>query len=173
VHNLQNIAAAAQACGVVGITEQLIKSAVSSFTGVEQRLQTVSEKNGVKYVNDSASTNPDSTIAAIKSFSRPLILIMGGSDKNLDYNELAKNIKSADNIKAVVVIGELTPKLVNLLNGFRGQILTGAKTMSEIIAQTDSVANAGDTVLLSPAAASFDMFKNSKDRGQQFNATVK
>jgi UDP-N-acetylmuramoylalanine--D-glutamate ligase len=171
-HNLENIAAAAAACSVFGVDDESIRTAVAEFGGVPQRLQLVGERDGVKYVNDSASTNPDSTSAAIDSFASGVILIIGGFDKGLDYSGLGNKIKSSPQVKGLVVIGDLTPKILAAVNGFTGKALTGAKDMKEIVSQARSLSAPGDVVLLSPAAASFDMFKNSKDRGSQFDQEV-
>lgn len=171
-HNLENIAAAVLACREFGIEENVIKNTVASFTGVAQRLQVIAEKNGIKYVNDSASTNPDATIAAVNSFENGVILIAGGSDKGLDYTEFGQAIVVAAQVKALVLIGQITPQIIDSVKGFTGKILTGAANMAEILEQANSVAEKGDVVLLSPAAASFGMFANSKDRGIQFDECV-
>lgn len=171
-HNLENIAAAVLACRELGIEESIITAAVAKFSGVPQRLQLVAEKNGIKYLNDSASTNPDATIAAVKSFVSGIVLIVGGSDKGLDYTEFGQAILSSPQVKGLIIIGQITNQIEASVKGFDGQILTGAKNMTEIIAQANSIAKPGDVVLLSPAAASFGMFENSKDRGNQFDACV-
>lgn len=171
-HNLENISAAVHAAQAFGIPEGVIKQAVAEFKGVPQRLEVVAEKNGIKFVNDSASTNPDSTIAAIKAFDSNLVLIIGGSDKQLDYTDLCKLIIKSPHIKALVVIGQIQGLILSAVQGYKGQVLTGATNMQEIITQALSVTKPGDTILLSPAAASFGMFKHSKDRGQQFNDIV-
>jgi UDP-N-acetylmuramoylalanine--D-glutamate ligase len=172
-HNLENIAAASQAALAAGVTEDVIAQAVGSFAGVPQRLQKVAETGGISYYNDSASTNPDSTIAAIASFTQPIILILGGSEKNLDFAELGRKIVSAPNVKGLVVIGQVAKKILASAKGYSGQTAAGAKNMAEIVAQARAMAEPGDVILLSPGAASFGMFKNSKDRGNQFDAEVK
>lgn len=172
-HNLENIGAAALTCAEFGIAQEIIKKVVAEFSGVPMRLQLVAEQNGVKYVNDSAGSNPDSTIAAIKSFSSNIILIVGGSEKGFDYSELGQVIIDSAHVKALVVIGQVAPKILEAVVGFKGKILTGAQSMKEVIAQANSAAALGDTVVLSPGAASFDMFKNYKDRGDQFDQAVK
>ncbi|MBX4187510.1 MAG: UDP-N-acetylmuramoyl-L-alanine--D-glutamate ligase [Candidatus Doudnabacteria bacterium] len=171
-HNLENIAAAAKACSVVGVSEEAIKSGIQNFSGVAQRLQLVAKKNEIAFINDSASTNPDSTIAAVDSFDNNITLILGGSRKGLDYTELGEKIVSSKQVKDLVIIGEVTDEIGRACSGFQGRILTGAKNMKEIIDQALSLTEAGGTVLFSPAAASFDMFKNSKDRGNQFDQIV-
>jgi UDP-N-acetylmuramoylalanine--D-glutamate ligase len=171
-HNLENISAAVAAMQVLGQTEDVIRKGVAGFPGVAQRLQLVAEKRGVKYYNDSASTNPDSTIAAISSFSQPVILIVGGSEKGLDYTELGQKIVNSPHVRGLVLVGQVAPKILSAISGFKGEIRDGAHNMEEIVRQADSIAASGDVVLLSPAAASFDMFENSKDRGVQFDREV-
>jgi UDP-N-acetylmuramoylalanine--D-glutamate ligase len=167
-HFLENISAAAAVGYIYEIPEDKIRKAVREFKGLPHRMQKIGEKDGIIYINDSLGTNEDTSIAAIKAISKPLILILGGSNKGLAYQKLGEVVRSRPNIKAVVVVGEETPKILRELQGFEGKILQGAKNMAEIIAQARSLAVAGDTVLLSPAAASFDMFKSYADRGDQF-----
>jgi UDP-N-acetylmuramoylalanine--D-glutamate ligase len=128
--------------------------------------------NGVTYIDDAYSTNIDPTIAAIDAIQTPLVLITGGFDKQLDFTELGKKISSAPNLKALVVIGQVTDKILAAAAGYKGKILKGATSMAEILAQANSVAVAGDTVLFSPATSSFDLFKNETDRGEQFVKAV-
>jgi UDP-N-acetylmuramoylalanine--D-glutamate ligase len=167
-HNLENIAAAVAVGKIYNVPEEKMRMAVKNFKGLPHRLQKVLEKDGITYIEDSISTNEDSTIAAIKAFRKPLILIVGGSSKGLEYEKLGEAIKSARNLKAVVVIGEEAPKILKNIEGYAGKIFTDAKNMQEIVEQAKNVATEGDIVLLSPAAASFDMFKNYKDRAEQF-----
>jgi UDP-N-acetylmuramoylalanine--D-glutamate ligase len=171
-HNFENVAAAFEVAKILEISESITKKAVAEFEPLPHRLQIVAEKNGITFVDDSISTNEESTIAAIRTFKSPVIAIIGGSSKGLDYKNLVDAIKSANNLKAVVVIGEVAPVILNSIQGFTGEILTGAKNMSEIFDQIKTVAKSGDVVLLSPAAASFDMFKDYKDRGDQFIAAA-
>jgi UDP-N-acetylmuramoylalanine--D-glutamate ligase len=171
-HNLENIAAASSVAKILHISEDIIQSTVAAFEPLPHRLQVIGEKNGITYVDDSISTNVESTVAAIKSFSNPVIVIVGGSSKGLDYTSLGQEIKQASNVKAVIVIGEESGKITSSLEGSEKKVFTGAKNMSEIFDQIKSVAVSGDTVLLSPAAASFDMFRDYKDRGEQFASGV-
>ncbi len=167
-HNLENIAAAAAVGKIFKVDESKIRKTVAEFKGLPHRLQKVLEKDGITYVDDSISTNEDSTVAAIAAFRTGLILIVGGSDKGLNYQKLGDAVRNARNLKGMVVVGEETPKILKAVEGYKGNILQGAKNMSEIVAQARSMAKPGDTILLSPAAASFDMFKNYKDRAEQF-----
>ncbi|MCA9344471.1 UDP-N-acetylmuramoyl-L-alanine--D-glutamate ligase, partial [Candidatus Saccharibacteria bacterium] len=128
--------------------------------------------NGVKYYNDSFGTTPETAIVAIKAIKEPKILIVGGSDKKSNYSELAKTIKE-NNVKQVIQIGKMGPILAEELQkiGYTN-LVAGGETMNDIVEMASKHASAGDAVLLSTACASFDMFKNYKDRGDQFNTAV-
>lgn len=165
---LENIAAAADVGKILNIPESTIRKSVSEFKGLPHRMQKIGIKDGITYINDSLGTNEDTAIAAISAIDTPIILILGGSDKGLNYQKLAVAIQAHTNIKGVVVVGQETEKILKALAGFGGKISQGASNMKEIITQARSMASAGDTILLSPAAASFGMFKNYADRGQQF-----
>jgi UDP-N-acetylmuramoylalanine--D-glutamate ligase len=171
-HNLENIAAAAKACEALGISHEDISAAVSEFENLPHHLQIVGEKDGITFVNDSASTNPDSTLAAIKSFDKDMVLIMGGSDKGLNYDHLLSEIMNSKKIKAVVVMGQLTDQITANLKGYKGKIVPGSQNISEILQQAFSEAGKDSLILFSPGAASFDMFANAKDRGEQFTKAV-
>lgn len=172
-HNLENIAAAIAVAKLVGVNNKIIMPAVYSFKGLEHRLELVREVKGVKYYNDSFSTTPETAIAAIKSFKEPEILILGGSDKGSDYTKLGQTINSRRNLKAIILIGKMGPVIRRSIHNFSGQIIFNGKTMIQIIKQAKLLAKSGDVVVLSPACASFDMFLNYKDRGNQFKAYVK
>ena len=174
-HNLENIMAAVLAAQIAGCSDDSIITAAKNFKGLEHRLEFVAEKNGIKFYNDSFSTTPETAIAAIKAFTEPEIIILGGSGKNSDFAELGKTIAGSENIKALITIGEESEKIrasIDKAGGFKNFILTDAKKMGEIYEQIKSVSQKGDIVLLSPACASFDMFKNYKDRGEQFKKSV-
>ncbi len=174
-HNWENVCAAATAAISAGCSLDTVKTGALAFKGLEHRLEFVDEKNGVKYYNDSFSTTPETAIAAIKSFSEPEIVILGGSSKNSDFTELGKTIVESKNIKCLVLIGLESGRILDAINSsgkIEAQILQGAESMQEIFGQIASVAKAGDVVLLSPACASFGMFKNYKDRGEQFKFFV-
>jgi len=172
-HNLENICAAVLAARCARADFDAIKSAIINFKGLEHRLEFVAEKAGVKFYNDSFSTTPETAIAAIESFSEPLVIILGGSAKKADFTGLGKAINASKNIKAIILVGEEAPKIkLSLGQGYKGQIFEGAKNMPEIFTQIKSAASAGDVVLLSPACASFGMFKNYRDRGEQFKNEV-
>lgn len=173
-HNLENICASVMAATLAGVSILNIQQVLRDFKGLEHRLELVEKVNGVKYYDDSFSTTPETAIAAIKSFNNPEILILGGSSKNSDFSELGEVISQAKNIKAIIGIGvewsKIRSKLVN--KEAKIALIEGAKDMKTIIAGVSKIAISGDVVLLTPACASFDMFKNYKDRGEQFKREV-
>jgi UDP-N-acetylmuramoylalanine--D-glutamate ligase len=172
-HNKENIAAAVAVAKIVNIQSSIINETVANFKGLEHRLEEVATVNGVTYFEDSFSTTPETTIAAIKSFTEPLILIAGGSDKGSDFTELGKVISESPNIKAVILIGLMAERIEKAIVNRHLRILRDLSNMSEIVKKAGEIATAGNVVLLSPACASFDMFKNYKDRGNQFKDAVK
>lgn len=174
-HNLENIAAAVETVKTVGVSEEIILNTVRGFKGLEHRLELVAEKGGVKYYNDSFATGPQPTIAAINSFTEGETLVLGGSDKGLSYNELGDLINSKKNIKNIILIGATGPKIKEYLDekGAYKIIDLGINTnMNEIVEKAKEVSRPGEVVVLSPASASFDMFKNYKDRGNKFKEAV-
>ncbi|MEX2028339.1 MAG: UDP-N-acetylmuramoyl-L-alanine--D-glutamate ligase [Candidatus Curtissbacteria bacterium] len=176
-HNLQNVLAALSVAKLENVKNENIKKVLSSFKGLIHRLQLVSEVGGVKYYNDSFSTTPETTIAAIEAFRKPKILILGGSSKNSDFTSLGQTIVEDKTIKAIVLVGKEAGKIKEAIaaaGAFAGKILEGASNMPQIVKIAQSQALSGDIVILSPACASFDMFKNYQDRGEQFvNETAK
>lgn len=173
-HNLENICAAmATTWDLVGGNIQAITSVLSTFTGLEYRLQLVHDLGGVKYINDSFSTTPETAIAAMESFREPKIVILGGSDKGATFEELANAVINS-NVKHVLAIGERGPAIAQALRNREFVAITdqGLESMSAIVAKARELAAPGDIVLLSTACASFDMFKDYKDRGQQFTNAV-
>jgi UDP-N-acetylmuramoylalanine--D-glutamate ligase len=172
-HNLENIAAASIVGKICGVSIDEIRKAVIDFKGLEHRLEFVVEKNGIKYFNDSFATNPVATLAAIKAFEQPVVLIIGGSEKNLDYAKLVSEIASTKNIKSVVYIGDTGKRLAEFLKqaGY-DNIIPGGERMSDILSVAEEQACAGDVILLSPASASFGLFKDYKDRGERFKEAI-
>ncbi len=173
-HNLQNIAAACAAAKIYGISTQNIRKVLNNFSGLEHRLQLVATKSAVKYYNDSFSTTPETTIAAVEAFDGPKILILGGSSKNSDFGKLIQKIESTLTIKYLIMIGTEGERIKSLVKKkeVKQKIVSGLKTMGEIVAKCRELSQPGDTVLLSPACASFGLFKNYKDRGNQFITEV-
>lgn len=172
-HNLENVCAAISAVWpILEGNVDIIKKVVGSFTGLPYRLEFIREVNDVRYYNDSFATTPEATIAAVRSFDQPKVLILGGIDKGIPFYDLAGELTRA-NLRQVLTIGATGPDIKQLLLD-RGieNVSDGGKTMQEIVATAQSFAKPGDVVLLSTACASFDMFKNYKDRGDQFNQAV-
>jgi UDP-N-acetylmuramoylalanine--D-glutamate ligase len=171
-HNLQNICAAVTLAWQVAQDTDAIRRALTTFTGLPHRLELVRTIDEIQYYDDSFGTTPDTAIVAMESFKEPKVVILGGSDKGVSFENLAKTV-AASNVRAVVSIGAMGPTIAAELqkNGFTS-IIAGGKTMQEIVTQARGAAQAGDIVLLSTACASFDMFKNYKDRGDQFKQAV-
>lgn len=168
-HNRENIAAAEECAKYLKIKKQAIAAAVAGFRGLEHRLEYVLERQGVRYYNDSFATMPDAAITALKSFSGPLILIAGGADKGNDFRALARAIKKR--VKFLVLFsGEALPRIKQSLRrvGFDEKLVIQANSMRMAVQAARKQALAGDTILLSPACASFGIFKNYKERGNLF-----
>jgi UDP-N-acetylmuramoylalanine--D-glutamate ligase len=169
IHNLYNSMAAALAGQLLGVEADSFQSTLKTFEGVEHRLEFVRELNSVRYYNDSKATNVDSVWYALQAFKEPIVLLLGGRDKGNDYSRLAKLVKKQ--VKAIVAIGESADKVEQ---AFRGtSAITKTTSMDEAVSTARSLAQSGDVVLLSPACASFDWFKNYEHRGQVFKELVK
>lgn len=175
-HNLQNVLAAITVAKIAKIENKNIAHVLFTFKGLIHRLQLVDQINRVKFYNDSFSTVPETTLAAIESLHQPKILILGGSSKHSDFSALAKKITIDKSIKAIILIGTEALQIqesIEKAGRFTGKLYRQSKNMKEIVAKAASWAQKGDIVILSPACASFDMFKNYEDRGQQFIEEVK
>lgn len=176
LHNLENICAAAVASYLAGVKQSATSKIITTFKGLPYRLELIREFGGVKYYNDSASTNPQTTLAALRSFSEPIVLIAGGSEKGADFKELGGEISKR--VKAAILIGKESERIRRAIekssnfNQNKVEIIIGLKNMKEIIDTVQTVVHPGDVVLLSPACASFDMFRNYQDRGEQFKKEV-
>src|SRR3989344_4972205 len=174
-HNLENIAAAVSVAKALGINDEIILEVLRSFRGLEHRLELVAEIDGRTFYNDSFATGPQPVTAAIDSFSEPLTLILGGYDKGLEYEGLFKSIARKKNIKCIILIGDLERKFGSLLNRykFKSEVVElGKSSMQAIVKEAFSKTSKGGVILLSPAAASFDMFANYKERGKKFKKAV-
>lgn len=171
-HNVENIAAALMVAKILNISENFIHEAVREYKGLEHRLELVAENSRIKFYNDSIGTTPQSSLAAIKAFNEPEVLIIGGADKKVDYKEFAQDLIKQKGIKAIILIGEIADQMESFLKelNFAGKLFTGASGMSEVFDQIKTVAEPGDVVLLAPGTSSFGMFKDYKDRGNQFKA---
>ncbi len=172
LHNVENVMAsvAAAACALSLDRGALpdMREAIKRFAGVEHRIEFVAEIQGVKYYNDSKATNVDSTIKALEAFDGGVVLILGGKDKGSDYGVLAPLIR--EKVKQIVLIGAASAKIETQLKGCC--LITRAGSMAEAVRQSHQAATSGDTVLLAPACASFDMFENYEQRGKVFKAEV-
>jgi UDP-N-acetylmuramoylalanine--D-glutamate ligase len=165
-----NQAAAIKVAKLLKVSLRDIEKVISNFKGIPNRQEFIALKKGVRYINDTTATNPDSLILAIKRFSDAnIILIAGGEDKKLNYKELAKEIKK--NIKHLILLpGTASQKIKKELGSFK---IDSVNSMREAVKKAKKLAKKGDTVLLSPGAASFNLFKNEFDRGKQFIKEVK
>ncbi len=165
LHNVYNSMAAGLSASFLDINDEVIRKALSDFEAVEHRLEWVRTVNGVTWINDSKATNVNATYYALESMTQPTVLILGGVDKGNDYSEIVPLVR--DKVKAIVCMGVDNAKLHAAFDGVVPNI-TDARSMPQAVEQCRSFAQAGDTVLLSPCCASFDLFKNMEDRGEQF-----
>jgi UDP-N-acetylmuramoylalanine--D-glutamate ligase len=169
-HNASNTMAACIAATTVGIRKEKIRDAVKDFQSLEHRMEFVATVRGVEFINDSKATNVNSTWFALESMTKPTILILGGTDKGNDYTLIADLVK--DKVKAIVCMGVDNKKIVAAFKNIVPSIIETASA-KDCVEACFKVAAKGDTVLLSPACASFDLFKNYEDRGKQFKEAVK
>jgi UDP-N-acetylmuramoylalanine--D-glutamate ligase len=169
-HNTYNSMAAAIAGKILNIRKEVIRESLADFQGVEHRLEPVITVCGINFINDSKATNVNSTWYALECMENPIIWIVGGVDKGNDYSELFPLVKQK--IKAIVCLGKDNKKIIE---AFKDKIDTIVETssMEEAVRSSYYLAKKGETVLLSPACASFDLFKNYEDRGRQFKQAVR
>ncbi len=169
LHNLYNSMAAALSACILDIDKDDIRKALSDFEGVEHRLEPAGTVNGVRYINDSKATNVNSTWYALESMPRDTVLILGGKDKGNDYSEILPLVK--EKVKAIICMGKDNHKLLDF---FTDQVpaIYDTHSIEEAVATAARISVSGDTVLLSPCCASFDLFKSYEDRGRQFKAQV-
>ncbi len=165
-HNLQNVMIAVSAAKAIGISNDVILEAVSSFKGVEHRIEFVREIDGVKYYNDSKGTNTDATITALKAFDRGVILLVGGFEKGLPMDEMKKHLGC---VKKIIGFGACGARLVHDLVGEDGIVVT---TLDEAVAEANKISESGDTVLLSPTTSSFDQYTCFEERGDHFKKII-
>ena len=174
VHNFDNACAAISLCLPYIDDLKTVAEGLGKFDGLDHRLKFVTTKNDVRYYDDSIATTPGSAIAATHAFTEHKVFIIGGSSKGADFSELAQELNNAA-IRQVVLIGPEAQHIADTFKraGFEKYIVSDKKTMAEIVEQSESFAQAGDVIILSPACASFDMFKDYKDRGDQFIAAAR
>ena len=169
-HNMYNSLAAGIAAHLSGIKDETLKQSLGDFEGVEHRLEKVARVGGVQYINDSKATNVDACWYALESMTTPTILIIGGKDKGNDYNAIKDLVKKK--CAGLVFLGADNTKLHNFFDGM-GIPIADTHSMKECVAACAKMAKPGYTVLLSPCCASFDLFKNMEDRGEQFKELVR
>lgn len=169
-HNLFNSMAAGISANIAGIKKECIREALSDFKGVEHRLEKAGVVNEVNYINDSKATNVNSCWYALKSMKTKTILILGGKDKGNDYNEIADLVK--EKCSGLVYLGLHNEKLHDFFDKF-GLPVADVQSMKDAVSAATKMAKPGETVLLSPCCASFDLFKSYEDRGDQFKECVK
>ncbi|SMC32759.1 UDP-N-acetylmuramoyl-L-alanine--D-glutamate ligase [Cellulophaga tyrosinoxydans] len=169
-HNLKNTMAASTAAKLIGIRKETIRQSVANFQGAEHRLEKVLKIHHVEYINDSKATNVNATYYALESMKTPTVWIVGGVDKGNDYMSLMPFVR--EKVKAIICLGKDNSKIIDAF-GNVVDLLVETYAMDEAIKVAYKIAERGDTVLLSPACASFDLFNNYEDRGNQFKAAVK
>ena len=169
-HNIYNSMAAGVAGKLVEIRKDTIRESLSDFHNIDHRLELVGNVHGIEFINDSKATNVNSTWYALESMTNPVILILGGVDKGNDYLMLNDLVK--EKVKAIICLGADNKKIIKAFGNIVDTIVE-AKSAKEAVAQAYKLGKKGDTVLLSPACASFDLFENYEDRGTQFKQAVR
>jgi len=169
-HNIKNVMAATMASQLLNVRNQSIKESLSNFEGAEHRLENVQKVRGVLYVNDSKATNINATFYALECMENPTIWIVGGVDKGNDYTDLLPLVR--EKVKAIVCLGLDNQKIITTFNNVVDIVVETAGA-EEAVKVAHKLAEKGDTVLLSPACASFDLFENYEDRGRQFKQAVR
>lgn len=167
-HNIENVMAAVTYALLSGCSLEVIRRVLREFPGLEHALESVRERRGVRFVNDSKGTNVDATLKALESIDQPIWLIAGGRDKGGDFSRLAPAIRQR--VKRLLLIGEAAPLIAAAVPGY--EAIERAATLRDAVERAAAGAGAGEVVLLSPACASFDMFLDYQDRGRQFKALV-
>ena len=169
LHNLYNSMAAGLSASLLDIKKDVIRKALSDFEAVEHRLEYVATIDGVRYINDSKATNVNSCWYALESVNTPIVLILGGKDKGNDYSEIEKFVKAK--VSAIVCMGKDNTKIKDFFAG-KVPYIADTHSMEEAVSECARIAKPGETVLLSPCCASFDLFKSYEDRGRQFKDCV-
>lgn len=168
-HNKRNALAAYYAAKAAGVDENVIRECLKTFPGVEHRLEFVADKAGVRYINDSKATNVDACYVALDAMTRPTVLVIGGKDKGNDYSRIIPLVK--EKCRGVVYLGADNKKLHDNFDNL-GVAVADTHSMKDCVEACRNMAKEGDVVLLSPCCASFDLFKNMEDRGEQFKEQV-
>lgn len=169
-HNVKNAMAASTAAHLLKIRKQAIRESLQSFQGVEHRLEKVLKIQNVQYINDSKATNVNATFYALDSVKTPIVWIVGGEDKGNDYTPLYPLVR--EKVKAIICLGLDNRKIIDSFSNLV-DVIVETNSMADAVKKAYSLSEKGDTVLLSPACASFDLFANYEDRGRQFKAAVR
>jgi UDP-N-acetylmuramoylalanine--D-glutamate ligase len=169
-HNAYNSMAAGISARVLEIRKEIIRESLSDFENIEHRLEFVAKINGIDFINDSKATNVNSTWYALESMQKPVVWICGGQDKGNNYDELTDLVKA--NVKAIVCLGKDNKKIIKAFKDCV-DIIVETDNASDAVAASYKIGTKGDVVLLSPACASFDLYKNYEERGMQFKAAVR
>lgn len=170
-HNYENVMAAVAIAALYGVPMETIRKVIKGFSGVEHRIEFVMEKDGVAYYNDSKGTNPDAAIRGITAMNRPTILIGGGYDKQSEYNEWIESFQGK--VKKLILLGETKEKIAMTAEKYGFTDYAFADSLEDAVRCAKEEAKAGDAVLLSPACASWDMFRSYEERGEKFKDLVK
>lgn len=177
-HNLLNVLAACALAGAAGIEPEAMRKAIIEFTGVAHRLQLVRVRNGVSYYDDSIATAPERLIAALKAFHEPIVLLAGGRDKHLPWDEAARLIWQR--VRRLILFGEMAGLVERAIGNCKLgtervelEAVHRVNTLAEAVSQAAEVARSGDVVLLSPGGTSFDAFKDFAERGDRFQDYVR
>ena len=172
--NLSNLAAAMSIAEYFKVDDESIIKSLPGFNALPHRLELVGEINGVRWYNDSKATTPDSAVTALEAFEEPIIIIAGGYDKNLPFDEFGKKI--AEKAKAAILIGQTAPKIAEAIHNtqyaIRNTSIEFANSLADAVTLANTIAVPGDVILLSPACASYDMFENYEQRGNEFTKLV-
>lgn len=171
LHNIYNSMAASLSAALLNIRREDIRAALSDFEGVEHRLEPVETIGGVEWINDSKATNVNSCWYALESMKRPTVLILGGKDKGNDYTEILPLVR--EKVKAIVAMGKDNAKILDFFGKNTDLEVADTHSLDDAVAACARLASDGDTVLLSPCCASFDLFKSYEDRGRQFKDRVR
>lgn len=169
-HNAQNSLASGIASRILEIRKETVRESLTDFVNVEHRLEFVAKVHGIEFINDSKATNVNSTWFALESMDKPTVWIVGGVDKGNDYSELIHLVR--DKVKAIICLGKDNGKIIEAFSGEVATIVE-VRTAIEAVAYGYRLAKKNETVLLSPACASFDLFENYEHRGNEFKKAVR
>ncbi|RLC78490.1 MAG: UDP-N-acetylmuramoyl-L-alanine--D-glutamate ligase, partial [Chloroflexi bacterium] len=176
-HNVANILAASLLARLMGASVEAIREVATSFKGVEHRLEFVREVRGVRYYNDSIATSPERVVAALNAFDDPIVLLAGGRDKHLPWEEMAR--LTVRKVRHLILFGEAVPIIRRAVekakaeSGSEGPIISICTTLEEAVSEASRSARPGEVVLLSPGGTSFDAFRDYAHRGKRFKELVK